>query len=50
VCSYYCVCPRTTVTNEQFAHCSEFVRDYGDRDGDGYLSYEELEDIDPEML
>jgi hypothetical protein len=32
------------------ANCSEFVRDYGDRDGDGYLSYEELEDIDPEML
>ncbi len=59
VSSSHCyMCPLTTVcvlvllslTYEQLANCSELVRDYGDRDGDGYLSYEELEDIDPEML
>ena len=27
-----------------------FVRDYADRDGDGFLSYEELEKIDPAIL
>jgi hypothetical protein len=59
VCSSHCyMSPLTTVcvlvllslTYEQLANSSEFVRHYGDRDGDGYLSYEELEDIDPEML